>query len=296
MFWPSATARSARRSIQTLLARLDLKLGDRVSDRQRDVSVAQRRRRRAGPAGRRPRLRPALPDQRTGAARHRIVAARQPGALDLPAETARQCGRRYRDFGTDRRGANRIAGGRLGNPLPQQCLAAARAHHQPLHPVPHAGRPCRVAGRRRRRRQRGQKPYRSPPRRDRRLQGARRHRPRRVCDLPDASDRACRDRLGDRPGDRRSAAFHHRRPVRQIVAAAGGAGAASGRIVAVVHLRPAHRARLWAMAARPRPRRAGGGVVSRDRDRRGTAPALALPRADGDRDRIVDRGRDRACL
>ena len=52
--------------------------------------------------------------------------------------------------------------------------------------------------------------------------------------------------------------------VRQIAAAAGGPGAALGRTRAVVHLRPAHRARLRTVAARPGARRAGGGAVPRD--------------------------------
>ena len=90
----------------TLLARLDLKLGDRVTHRQRDLSDPQRRRRRAGQARRRHRLRPALPGQRSGPARDRIAAARQPGALDLPGEAAGQCGRRSRRDRADRRCAS----------------------------------------------------------------------------------------------------------------------------------------------------------------------------------------------
>ena len=56
--------------------------------RQRDVPDPQRRRSRARQARRRHRLRPALPDQRGGPARHRAAPARQPGALDLPGEAA----------------------------------------------------------------------------------------------------------------------------------------------------------------------------------------------------------------
>ena len=81
-------------------------------------------------------LGPALPGQRSRPARHRIAAARQPGALDLPGEAAGQRGRRPRRDRADRRCAKRAAGSRLGNPQPRQRLAAARAHHQPLHPVP----------------------------------------------------------------------------------------------------------------------------------------------------------------
>ena len=80
----------------TLLARLDLKLGDRVTIGNADFPDPQRRRCRAGQARRRRRLRPALPGQRSRPARHRTAAARQPGALDLPGEAARQCRRRAR--------------------------------------------------------------------------------------------------------------------------------------------------------------------------------------------------------
>ena len=49
----------------TLLARLDLKIGDRVTIGSATLSDPQRRRRRAGQARRRHRLRPALPGQRS---------------------------------------------------------------------------------------------------------------------------------------------------------------------------------------------------------------------------------------
>ncbi len=70
-------------------------------------------------------------------------------------------------------------------------------------------------------------------------------------DLSDAGGRAGRDRLADRACRRRGAALRHRRPVRQAAAAAGGAGAASGRTRAVVRLRPPDRAGLRTVAARP---------------------------------------------
>ena len=69
----------------TLLARLDLKLGDRVTIGSADLPDPQRGRRRAGQARRQCRPRPALSGQRGQPARDRIAAARQPGALDLPA-------------------------------------------------------------------------------------------------------------------------------------------------------------------------------------------------------------------
>ena len=71
--------------------------------RQRHLPDPQRRRRRAGQARRQCRARPALPGQRGEPARHRIVAARQPGALDLPAKAAGQCRRRSRRDPIDRR-------------------------------------------------------------------------------------------------------------------------------------------------------------------------------------------------
>ena len=186
--------------------RLDLKLGDRVSVGSatfqiRSVVDAEPDK-LAGGVGFGPRF-------LVSEAGLRATELLQPGSLvrwiyrvKLPDNAAddsaaRRCGRC----------ANRIAASRLGNPVPQQCLAAARTHHQPLHPIPHAGRPRRLAGRRRRRRQRGQEPYRSPPRGHRHLQGAGRHRPRRLCDLPHAGDRARRHRLGDRPRSRSGAAF-----------------------------------------------------------------------------------------
>ena len=158
----------------------------------------------------------------------------------------------------------RAAGGRLGDPQPQQCLAAARAQHRALHPVPDAGRPDRAAGRRRRRRQRGEEPSRPQARRHRHVEGARRDRRPRVRDLSDAGDRAAGDRRGDRARRRRGAAVRHRRRCSAPSdAAADRAGAACRRARAGVRLRPADRARLRAVAARPRARRAGRGAVPR---------------------------------
>ena len=75
--------------------------------RQRDLPDPQRGRRRAGQARRRRRPRPALPGQRSRLARDRVAAARQPGALDLSGQTARQRRRRSRRDRADRRCAKR---------------------------------------------------------------------------------------------------------------------------------------------------------------------------------------------
>ena len=108
----------------TLLARLDLKLGDRITHRQRHVPDPQRGHRRAGQARRQCRIGPARSGQRSEPARHRLAAARQPGALDLPREAAGQRGRRSRRDPVDRQRTERPAGGRLVDPQQQQCFAA----------------------------------------------------------------------------------------------------------------------------------------------------------------------------
>ena len=87
---------------------------------------------------------------------------------------------------------------RLGDAHPRQCLARARPQHRALHPIPDAGRPHRAAGRRRRRRQRGEALSRSPPRHDRHPEVARRDRRPRVRDLSDRGDAARRGRHRDR--------------------------------------------------------------------------------------------------
>ena len=72
----------------TLLTRLDLKTGDRITHRQCRDRTARGTDRRARQACRRHRARPARADQRGRAARHRAPAARKPGALAIPAASA----------------------------------------------------------------------------------------------------------------------------------------------------------------------------------------------------------------
>ena len=237
----------------TLLARLDLKIGDRVSVGSATFQirsvVGAEPDKLAGGVGFGPRF-------LVSEAALRATELLQPGSLVrwiYRVKLAGQRGRRPCRADAGQRRANGVAGSGVGNPHPQQRLAAAGTHHQPLHPVSHAGRPRSPSGRRRRRRQRREKPYRSPPRRHRNIQGRRRHRPRRLYDLSHPGDRARGDRVGDRSRRRRCAALSHRRPVRQIAAAAGGAGAASGSTGVVAGLWPVDRARLRAVAARPRP-------------------------------------------
>ena len=67
------------------------------------------------------------------------------------------------------------------------------------------------------------------------------------------------------------------------------AGAASGRARCRGRLRPAHRRRLCAVAARPRPRRAGLGAVSRRDRARAAVPARPLRGRRGARRRRAHR-------
>ena len=131
----------------------------------------------ASPSGR------ASDGQRGRVARHRSAAARQPGALALPVAPARATATRAGNAVTRSGRRNASAGRRLANPQPHQRHAGAGAQRRTLHPVPHAGRPDRAAGRRRRRRQCGEEPYRPQARRDRDAEGARRHRRPGVRDL-----------------------------------------------------------------------------------------------------------------
>ena len=80
----------------TLLARLALKPGARLTARQRHFRNPRRAHRRARQARRRHRLRPAPDGERSGLARHRPVAAGQPGALALPAAPAGRAAKRCR--------------------------------------------------------------------------------------------------------------------------------------------------------------------------------------------------------
>ncbi len=237
----------------TLLARLDLKVGDKVSVGEATFQIRSAVEAEPDKLGVGVGFGPRFLISEDAL---RATGLLQPGSLvrwnyrlKLPENAADD----RADGGADRRFAQGGARSRLGSPQPRQRLARSRAHHQSLHAIPHARRARRAAGRRRRRRQCREKPYRSQARRDRRVQGARRHRPRRVRDLSDAGHAARRRRLGDRARRRRGAAVRHRRPVRKIAAAAGGAGRASRRTRALLRLRPAHRTRLRPLAARPRP-------------------------------------------
>ena len=87
--------------------------------RQRGDRTARGVDRRAGQTRRRDRLRTAPPDQRGGAARERAAAARQPGALALPAAPARNRVER------SRRGVDRETGAERNFPMPAGISARA---------------------------------------------------------------------------------------------------------------------------------------------------------------------------
>ena len=162
-------------------------------------------------------VRPAPHHRRGGAARVRAAAARQPGALDLSAAPA-ACGvERCRRQGGGRCRQCGAARGRLRDPQPQQCRAAARAQHRALLAISHAGRPHRAAGRRRRGRQFRQALSRRQAIGDRHHEIARRHRDDGGRHLFRRSAAARRDRDRDRARARRRAAVRRRRGVRAHV-------------------------------------------------------------------------------
>ena len=113
----------------------------------------------------------------------RATGLLQPGSLvrwhyrlKLPGADANDRAAQARGRGLGEAASRR----RLGSAHPRQCLARARPQHRALHPIPDLGRPHRAAGRRRRRRQRGEALSRPPPRHDRHLEVARRDRRPRV--------------------------------------------------------------------------------------------------------------------
>ena len=134
--WPNATAAFGAAADPALLARLDLKLGDRVTHRQRDAcrsaaSSTAEPDKLAGGLGFGPRF-------LISEAGLRATGLLQPGSLvrwHLPGAAA---GRRRRAIAPptalidDAQAA--VAASRLGNPHPQQRLAAARAQRRAASP------------------------------------------------------------------------------------------------------------------------------------------------------------------
>ena len=103
----------------TLLTRLDLKTGDRITIGKATLELRAALTARTRQALRWSRARTARAGERSGAARHRPVAARQPGALAIPA--AITCRRRKRQRCHLAAEASRggVSGGGLGSPQPQ---------------------------------------------------------------------------------------------------------------------------------------------------------------------------------
>ncbi len=227
--------------------------GRAAHHRQCHVRNPRHARERAGQARRRHRLRAAPAGEPGRLASHRPVAARQSGALALSPASGGQRQQRCRRQGGERAGPRAIPRSRLGHPQPQQRLAATRAQCGALHPVPHHRRLDRAFGRRRRRRQRGEKPSRPPARDDCHHEGARRQRPARVRDLPHAGAVAGGGRRRHRHGAGRDPAVCDFLDLWRDHSAADRAGAASGGTDAGAALWADDGARLRALAARPRP-------------------------------------------
>ena len=166
-----------------LLVRLDLAPGGRIMIGSRDHRDPCRPRIGARQARRWHRFRPAAARQRSGVARNRAAAARQPGTLALPFASLRErrdrCGGACCDGGR----ASAIAGSRLGGAHAGQCIARARAQRRTLLAVPYPGRAGCASGRRRRRGQRCQGAPRPPARGDRHAEIAGRDRLGSVHDL-----------------------------------------------------------------------------------------------------------------
>ena len=181
-----------------LLVRLDLEPGGRITVGAATFEIRAALRNEpdklAGGIG----FGPRLLISEAGLARDRPRAARQPRALALSREIARERCERPRRGGARFGGGKAIAGSRLGGPHPQQCLARARAQCRTFHAIPHPGRVDGLARGRRRRRQCGPEPSRPQARHDRGDEIARRHRRARLCHLPDAGALARGHRRRDR--------------------------------------------------------------------------------------------------
>ncbi len=204
-------------------------------------------------ARRRDRIRAAALDEPSGLARDRTAAAREPRALDVPAAPARQRCRRPRDRRGRARGARRLSGCRLGDSNPRQCLSGTGPQHRALHAIPDLGRSDFVAGRRRRRRQRGEELPRSQARRDRDPEGARCHRPGDFLDLSRPGAGAGPARHRHRAGGRRGGPVPARNRIRDGHSRADRACALSGPAGDGAALWGADRACFCALAARTRP-------------------------------------------
>ncbi len=177
----------------------------------------------------------------------------------------------------------------MGRAYPHQCLALARGERRALHPVHDPGRPHRAAGRRRRRGERCTRASRPQARGNCHVQVVGRAGTARVRDLSHAGGDARRARRAPRTCRRRRAAVPDRVGIRRGAATSAGAGATPGRSRTGAALRLAHRGRLCALAARPRPRCAGIGAVPR-RGRRRLALAAATVHRRNFRGRMRTRG------
>ena len=227
------------------------------------------------------RLRPAAAHQRSGVARNRAAAARQPGTLALSFAPLRE--RRNRCGGACCNGgrASAIAGSRLGGAHAGQCIARARAQRRTLLAISYPGRAGFASGGRRRRGERGQGAPRSPARGDRHVEIAGRDRLGGVHDLSYPGAGARRARGLARARTRSSVAVRRCVGLGRCASVAARAGAASGRPCACAPLRSSHRRRVCLVAARPRTRRGSIDVVPRAGDQRVALATPALCRGDG---------------
>ena len=236
-----------------LLARLDLKVGDRVTVGAANVELRARLDLRARQDRRRHRLRAAASAVAGGAEGHRPRPAGQPRALDLPAHPAA--------LALDRGGADPDRGGgepppargRLERPHAAQCRSALCPQHRALHPVPDPRRPHRPARGRRRRRQCGARLRRPQARLHRHPEEPRRAGRAGGAALPHAGDADRRRRHRNRPRLRCRLALRDHGPLRPSPADPDPADAGLDRARDRAALRRAHGPGLRHRAFGPRP-------------------------------------------
>ena len=122
------------------MSRLNLQPGARLTIGNATFEITRVAQDRTGQTCRRHLVRPAAADQPGRAARNATCAARQPGSLALSRATCAQSDDSDRAIDNLTAASTRkISIGRMGNPQPHQCLAAARTFDPAVHAVSDAG-------------------------------------------------------------------------------------------------------------------------------------------------------------
>ncbi len=187
----------------TLLARLNIKIGDRVTVGNTTLVVRAEIESEPDKLSIGIGFGPRLMVSRAALDTSALV---QPGSLvrlAISRSSARTTGRRSPGNRTTGRCIPPFPRSRVGNPHPLERISSARKQRRALHAIPYNRWANRAFGRRSRRRKCGEEPFRSQARRHRDHEGARRHRRANFRDLSDASHCFGCDWRIDRRGDRR---------------------------------------------------------------------------------------------